>query len=117
MNPLLLNVLFGVSLFAVTVLLLWQTFQRGRAEDDLFYMGQRLEKSIVTCDRLYREKVEAVAIADHAIEVITEARMIVKSERISFLVRTFVDKRQEAQNKIDDKINAENLIKLINGEP
>jgi len=76
----------------------------------------RLAKQSVTFDRMYRERNDAQDIADHAIAVITEARMLVAnqklSDRLDFLTRSFVDRRQEAAN---EKALADEIDKITGG--
>lgn len=73
--------------------------ERDDAEDALYTLR-------LTLDRYRSEKIEAQAIADHAIEVIAEARDIttrtIYEARIKELERAFLDRRQREKDLQDE---------------
>lgn len=112
MNEYLLN---GLALLAVLIIIiLWikeGVDHAGTAmllEEAMYSVedsAELINTLNITVDRYYKDKVEAQAIADHAIEVINEAREItmgtIREARVNELARAFIDRRQREQNEKD----------------
>ena len=111
-----LNIALIGALITTVALLVREWLNGTSLEYELGELRERLEKQSVTFDRMYRERNEAIEISDHAITVITEARNLVHEQRLSarldFLIRSFVDRRQELANQIELK----NEIEKMTGE-
>jgi Tfp pilus assembly protein PilE len=102
----MLNIFAFVAVLVIICLWIWEAYghsvtmaERDDAEDALYVLR-------LTLDRYRAEKIEAQAIADHAINVIAEARDIttqtVHEARIRELERAFVDRRQREKDLQDE---------------
>lgn len=98
-----LNITLIAAIIALVVLLVREWLNGTGYQWEANELRERLAKQTVTFDRMYYERNEAQAIADHAIGVITEARGLIKNQqlcdRLNFLTRSFVDRRQELANE------------------
>jgi hypothetical protein len=106
MTSTILNGLFIIAILFVTVLLIWEGIGHAETTRKLIAACGYIRNMRVTLDRYKSEKIEAQAIADHAIEVIAEARDIttqtVHEARIRELERAFVDRRQREKDLQDE---------------
>lgn len=115
MTSTMLNVFVGIAIMIIISLWLWECY--GHA----ITMGQRddaylqLNELQITLDRYHAEKSEAQMIADHAINVIAEARDItsrtIYEARIKELERAFIDRRQRERDKKDLQDEIEKLTR------
>lgn len=105
MNEYLLNGLALSSVVIVIVLWIKESLDHAGTRADYDDLIDQVSEMDVTIDRYYKEKIEAQAIADHAIDVLVEAREItmgtIRAARVNELARAFIDRRQREQNEKD----------------
>ena len=98
MSSTMLNCLLILAILVITILLIWEGIGHAETTQKLNVARAYIGNMRVTLDRYKSEKIEAQAIADHAIDVIAEARDItaytIYSSRIRDLERGFVNRRQ-----------------------
>ena len=113
MSSTILNGLFIIAILFITVLLIWEGISHAETTRKLIAARGYIRNMRVTLDRYKSEKIEAQAIADHAIEVIAEAREItmgtIREARLNELARAFIDRRQREQNEKDLQDEIEKL--------
>ena len=114
MSELAVNVILIIALVVLGVMLIWEHVSHSRTKWEMDLLAYDNLDLTVTADRYRRDMEEAQDIADHAIEVIAEAREItmgtIREARINELARAFVDRRQREQNEKDLNDEIEKMI-------
>jgi hypothetical protein len=102
----MLNGLLIIAILVITILLIWEGIGHAETTRKLIIARNHIRNMRVTLDRYKSEKVEAQAIADHAIEVIAEARDIttrtIYEARVREMQGAFVDRRQREKDLQDE---------------
>lgn len=112
MNETLLNILTVAALLFLLVMWIKSEMDHAETSLELDKADEDINTLTVTMDRFRRDAKEAQDIADHAIEVINEAKYItartIYESRVIELEKAFVDRRQreaearELQKQIDE---------------
>lgn len=105
MSSIMLNVLFVIAIVVLVCMLIREGMDHAETYSDLQDAQEAWGIAQITLDRYRREKIEAQAIADHAINVIAEAREItrhtIREARLAELAKAFIDRRQREQDAKD----------------
>lgn len=120
MTPTGLNITLILALAGMAIMLIREAMRHTEAAMAAEEYRQMLDRSAtafgelyIAYDRAQKAKVEAIAIADHAIDVIAEAKDITRGTiyeaRVRELERAFVDRRQKKANDAELKAEIDKL--------
>jgi outer membrane murein-binding lipoprotein Lpp len=113
MSELSVNVILIIAIVILGVMLIWEHVSHSKTKWDMDLLAYDNRELSVTADRYRRDMEEAQDIADHAIEVIAEAREMTKGTireaRVNELARAFVDRRRKEKDLQDE------IEKMIGG--
>jgi hypothetical protein len=102
----ILNGVLVIAILFIAILLIWEGIGHAETTRKLIAARVYIRNMRVTLDRYKSEKIEAQIIADHAIEVIAEARDItartIYEARVKEMERAFVDRRQREKDLQDE---------------
>lgn len=124
MSDAMVNLLAISAGLIIILLLIKESIDHAGTKSDLDDTLDQIEELHVTLDRYYKEKIEAQAIADHAIDVIAEARDIttqtIHEARVMELTEEFINRRQreyERQAQAEEKFrqDVKNDIEKLTG--